>query len=733
MRLSGSRGFLVSEQHPELGGVNGNGTITYPQYDARGHVLRKFDGESYLTFEYDRAERLHVVREADSDWDDVRILRQFDYAEANDGTNLANGKLSEATANNILGQTPFPVVETYTYAGVGGRVSRRSTSVDGRTIDLDVTWTDLGKPWVTTYPDDDTLGDPSRKVINTYTWGLLTGVCEGSSPPTCQTNYTTAITYHANLMLNQVTNANATKVLHGKDANDMLRPASFTLQRTSDSYTLWSTGTYAYDGAGNIKAIGSEAFVYDKVLRLTSGTIVSSGNKTQTASYTPYGFMLTLNTNGVNQSFTEVSGTNLISGPGYSNAGSMESWGGFTYTWDPLNQLKSISGGVTTRTFLYTADGERIEERIGDALDPDSVVLSARGLDGNVLRLFTNDGTWAWTKDYVYRDGAHLASVDSGATKYFHLDHLGTIRRITNTATPPAIIASHDYYPFGFEATATNQDTERFKWAGYERDLQGTTDQVDDLDYLHARYENFNIGRFLSVDPVRGNPKRPQSFNLFAYVGNNPINRIDPLGLTEATTSPQPGGGQTKQADGNCASQEDATDPDCEAFKRKQAAEFQKKLEEEARLVLRNLLMQGKISPREWLAYIQAMNRASRPGQKPDNSNYVFGIGSPTFSIILGKSRDRNGFHYGIAGLGVGKTPATIAFYASRGFNDVPLTADDGPAKTDWVFSVGIGGPGPYISRSLWSLRGQPLTTEMGGSLLPQAGVMFVCVYPEEP
>jgi hypothetical protein len=48
---------------------------------------------------------------------------------------------------------------------------------------------------------------------------------------------------------------------------------------------------------------------------------------------------------------------------------------------------------------------------------------------------------------------------------------------------------------------------------------------------MHARFENFNIGRFLSIDPVRGNPKRPQSFNLFAYVGNNPIIRIDPLGL----------------------------------------------------------------------------------------------------------------------------------------------------------------------------------------------------------
>jgi len=50
-------------------------------------------------------------------------------------------------------------------------------------------------------------------------------------------------------------------------------------------------------------------------------------------------------------------------------------------------------------------------------------------------------------------------------------------------------------------------------------------------DSLHSRYYNFTIARFRSIDPVRGNAKRPRSFNLFAYVGDNPINFVDPLGL----------------------------------------------------------------------------------------------------------------------------------------------------------------------------------------------------------
>lgn len=40
---------------------------------------------------------------------------------------------------------------------------------------------------------------------------------------------------------------------------------------------------------------------------------------------------------------------------------------------------------------------------------------------------------------------------------------------------------------------------------------------------------------FLSLDPVRGDAHSPQTFNLFAYVENNPVNFIDPFGLQGGT------------------------------------------------------------------------------------------------------------------------------------------------------------------------------------------------------
>jgi RHS repeat-associated protein len=52
-------------------------------------------------------------------------------------------------------------------------------------------------------------------------------------------------------------------------------------------------------------------------------------------------------------------------------------------------------------------------------------------------------------------------------------------------------------------------------------------------DYLHARYYSANVGRFLSVDPVldmERAPAKPQMWNRYAYVQNNPVTNVDPDG-----------------------------------------------------------------------------------------------------------------------------------------------------------------------------------------------------------
>ena len=50
---------------------------------------------------------------------------------------------------------------------------------------------------------------------------------------------------------------------------------------------------------------------------------------------------------------------------------------------------------------------------------------------------------------------------------------------------------------------------------------------------MRARYYDDATGRFLNKDLIRGSIARPQSLNRYAYVQNNPVNRIDPRGLQE--------------------------------------------------------------------------------------------------------------------------------------------------------------------------------------------------------
>jgi RHS repeat-associated protein len=53
------------------------------------------------------------------------------------------------------------------------------------------------------------------------------------------------------------------------------------------------------------------------------------------------------------------------------------------------------------------------------------------------------------------------------------------------------------------------------------------------LDFAKARmYENRHA-RFTAVNPLlaSGKSANPQTFNRFVYVGNNPLNRVDPTGL----------------------------------------------------------------------------------------------------------------------------------------------------------------------------------------------------------
>ena len=286
-----------------------------------------------------------------------------------------------------------------------------------------------------------------------------------------------------------------------------------------------------------MKYLNGQEFLYDKVSRFKSGSVVVGGApRSQQVSYDGWGNMLSITTNGVTRNLPTTATTNRLTSGTYEPSGNLTGWNGAAYGYDRLNMMKQLcsSGTLTSCTgenwvYAYTADDERIlSYRLGGGAFQSAI----RDLDGKILREYKTElGGWPAFEDYIYRGRTPLASIHpTEGTRYFGTDHLGSPRFVFSP-TSPTFLATHTYYPFGEEATATTQDTQQMKFTGHERDLLNTpTATADDTDNMHARQFSLQLGRFMSTDPVRGDPHQPQSFNLYGYVLGNPLKYVDPTG-----------------------------------------------------------------------------------------------------------------------------------------------------------------------------------------------------------
>ena len=119
-------------------------------------------------------------------------------------------------------------------------------------------------------------------------------------------------------------------------------------------------------------------------------------------------------------------------------------------------------------------------------------------------------------------------SFDPPHHRYYFHDHLGNTRVVFNEFLADETygwLQTFNYWPFGEEMWGDSYSGETTKYTGHERDYDL------DLDYMMARHYSWELGRFLSPDPVNGSIHKPQSFNLFGYVRNNPMVWTDPRGL----------------------------------------------------------------------------------------------------------------------------------------------------------------------------------------------------------
>jgi RHS repeat-associated protein len=287
--------------------------------------------------------------------------------------------------------------------------------------------------------------------------------------------------------------------------------------------------TITVPGSPNVSM--SQSYAYDGLNRLSSAA--ESGAWAQTYDFDRYGNRAVRAASYIpNASLTpqsafagDLSAFNAnnnriqLTGFGYDSAGNLTS--------DPTTAANAMVGDAENRQISYTKAG----------------VATTYSYDGDGRRVKKIDSSG--TTVFVYNSGGQLIAeyhsdpvpspAGGGGTSYLTSDHLGSTRVVTKS--DGSVKARYDYLPFGEELPSTVGG--RSSIAGYsaadstkQKFTQKERDNESGLDYFLARYYSSAQGRFASPDEVFADQwvSDPQSWNLYSYGRNNPLNNTDPNG-----------------------------------------------------------------------------------------------------------------------------------------------------------------------------------------------------------
>ena len=518
---------LLSATNPE------SGTISYG-YDSNGNLTSKVDARNITTnYSYDALNRV-TQRSYSGESGYTTPTVTYTYGT----TAPAIGRLTKV-------ESSISTTE-YTEFDILGRIKAHKQTTDGQHYTTGYVYNLSGALIEQTYPS-------GRKVKNTLDGnGDLAQVHSQKSSTDIWRPYASNFVYTAAGAVSSMKLGNGR--FENTAFNSRLQPTQIGLGSSATDQGLLKLN-YDYgttNNNGNILSqtitvptvgqtpgfIAVQNYTYDSLNRLKSATENVDGNPTpswqQTFTFDRYG----------NRSFNEASTTTLpkectesgnpvvceairpIVNPSANAANNRLSSTGWQYDTSG-NTIVDAEG----RQFTYDAENKQVKVK-----DSQNQTIGEYFYNGDGLRIKKVVPSTGETTIFAYDASNRLVAEYStlveppatAKTSYLTTDHLGSPRIITDQFGQTA--SRRDFMPFGEEIARLNYgaDSVRQKFASKERDDETGLD-----DFLARQYSS-SLGRFTSPDPLIISfvkIQSPQTWNLYAYVGNNPFSYMDPTGM----------------------------------------------------------------------------------------------------------------------------------------------------------------------------------------------------------
>jgi RHS repeat-associated protein len=518
-------------------------------YNGFGEVLTaKTPPTGLLKFEYDVAGRRTKVTRPDGSF----VTSTYDV--------LGRATRRDATPATGQGATAQAIVVTYDTCAYGkgrlcrfddpsgstsyayrqsGEMASQTAVIDGVTYSMQYGYDALGRLATTTYSNGvilrNTYNSASKvTMVEAYLGGawvpvISNGKYQSFGPQTAFTfgnGISRLYSFDTDGRLTAIKSGSTgpQDLVYGYDTSNNL--TSITNARYP---TL--TQTFTYTNAGELKtanstgAAGNQAFGYDMngnrtthswpggsrtLSYSTTNDRLSSTSGTGARSYT-------YDANGNPQSILEAGATLSLRYDGFGNTFWLSR--NASQVMQVANGAGTVALAAGTWTHGFNALGQRVTKDDAAVAGKRRYVYDVNGnLVGESL-----EGSSQLDSIYVWHGGSVVALIRGGQLYFVHGDHLGRAEMITNSAK--AIV-------WRAENTAFDRRVVLDSIGGFNIGLPGQYyDYETALWHNTRRTYDAQTGRYLQADPMG----LQAGLNLYAYVGNDPLSSIDPLGLRQLT------------------------------------------------------------------------------------------------------------------------------------------------------------------------------------------------------